>query len=128
MGEFDEVARMRSREAGVLEKAQHQLGAVYLTGYVVECYVKHLLQQQGTPFPRGREGHNLRGLWEATGFPEPSGHAQLFFQHWDTALRYVTELPEGVDADDLLRGGRDLARWVTQRTRQNASRRRRVSR
>ncbi|GAA2058454.1 hypothetical protein GCM10009757_38350 [Streptomyces cheonanensis] len=107
----------------VLTEAKQPLGAVYLAGYVVECRLKRFLQLRSIRFPRsGSEGHNLRGLWASAGFSKPPGHGGLFIDHWDTDLRYKTELPEGVDSEDLLKGGRDLAGWVATRIRQVGSR------
>ena len=37
-----------------------------MAGYAIECSLKALLQKQGIPFPQsGREGHNLKGLWQS---------------------------------------------------------------
>ncbi|MGA4857474.1 hypothetical protein ACPCAB_12545 [Streptomyces koyangensis] len=123
MSSFNEVANLRATEVQVLTEAKKTLGAVYLVGYVVECRLKHFLQLNGIPFPRsGREGHNLRGLWQSTGFTKPYGHPSLFIEHWDTELRYRIALPAGVDAEDLLQGGQQLAGWVATRIRQSGSR------
>ncbi|MBW5483492.1 hypothetical protein [Streptomyces bambusae] len=97
---------------------------MYLAGYVVECKLKHLLHLRGIRFSRrGAEGHNLRGLWDSAGFPAARGHAALFLEHWGTELRYETQLPKGTDPHDLLKGGRELAQWVTRRIRQAESNR-----
>lgn len=123
MSNFNEVANLRGAEVQVLAESKKTLGAVYLAGYVVECRLKHFLHLNGIPFPRnGREGHNLRGLWESAGFTKPYGHASLFIDHWDTELRYKIALPAGVEAEDLLCGGRHLAGWVATRVRQAGSR------
>jgi hypothetical protein len=122
MSNFNEVASMRAVEVRVLAESKRTLGAVYLAGYVVEWRLKHFLHLNSVPFPRsGREGHNLRGLWRSAGFAKPYGHAALFIDHWDTELRYKVTLPAGVDADDLLRGGQQLAGWVATRVRQAGS-------
>ncbi|WP_228976924.1 hypothetical protein [Streptomyces sp. DH12] len=129
MTNFCDVAGLRAKETQILADAGQALGAVYLAGYVVECRLKHFLHVRGIPFPRsGREGHNLRGLWETACFPKPPGHGGLFLAHWGTELRYATELPKGVDADDLLKGGRDLAGWVSTRIRDAGSKARGRSR
>ncbi|MEU9774106.1 hypothetical protein [Streptomyces sp. NPDC047968] len=123
MSSFNEVANLRAAEVQVLAESKMALGAVYLAGYVVECRLKHFLHLNGIPFPRsGREGHNLRGLWQSAGFTKPYGHTSLFIDHWDTELRYKVALPAGVDAEDLLRGGKQLAGWVATRVRQTSSR------
>ncbi|MFI7274297.1 hypothetical protein [Streptomyces sp. NPDC049879] len=123
MSSFNEVANLRAAEVQTLAESKKTLGAVYLAGYVVECRLKHLLHLNGIPFPRsGREGHNLRGLWQSAGLTKPYGHASLFIDHWDTELRYKVALPVGVDAEDLLQGGQHLAGWVATRVRQTRSR------
>jgi hypothetical protein len=49
----------------------------------------------------------------------------LFMRFWSTSLRYTHELPDGVDAQTLLRGGRELAGMVAVRIR-HAGRRPRI--
>lgn len=123
MSNFHDVAALRAAEVHVLTSAKQTLGAVYLAGYVVECRLKHYLQLRGIRFPRsGSEGHNLRALWATAEFPRPAGHGGLFIDHWGTELRYTIVLPTGVNSEDLLKGGRDLAGWVSTRIRQVGSR------
>jgi hypothetical protein len=64
----------------------------------------------------GRAGLSLSDL---------SGYRALFLRFWSTSLRYTHELPEGVDAQTLLRGGRELVGMVAVRIR-HAGRRPRV--
>ncbi|MFD3540847.1 hypothetical protein ACFWUQ_15290 [Streptomyces sp. NPDC058662] len=122
MSNFHDVARVRATEAQILRDAGQVLGAIYLAGYVVECRLKHYLHMRGIRFSRsGREGHNLRGLWASASFPNPRGHGELFLSHWGTELRYEAELPKDVDPGDLLKGGTDLAGWVSTRIRDAGS-------
>jgi hypothetical protein len=126
MSTMQDVARLRATEAGVLDSSGHRLGALYLQGYNVECLLKHLHDVRGKPRPTyGRDGHNLRQLWESAGMrvADTTGHAGEFLALWSTGLRYEFGLPPGADPDTLQSGALDLAARVTARVR-TASRRR----
>lgn len=117
---FEDVARARARESALLRRHGHSCAAVYLAGYVVECRLKTLLDRQGKKFSRsGTMGHDLVGLWDTAGLRvrDLSGHKLEFIQFWKTALRYEAALPLGVDVDNLLRGGTELAGMVATRIR-----------
>lgn len=117
---FEDAARARAREASLMRRHGHDVAAVYLAGYVVECRLKHLLQRQGRSLPRsGASGHDLRTLWEQAGLrpQDLSGHRAEFMRFWNTSLRYQVELPKDVDVDNLLQGGRELASMVSVRVR-----------
>jgi HEPN domain-containing protein len=64
------VADERRDDALKLQQERSQsIASVYLAGYAIECTLKALLHKQGRSFPRGgRDGHNLRQLWEDCGF------------------------------------------------------------
>ena len=54
--EWVEVAKERSRDARILSDGRRSLGAVYMAGYSVECYLKAYLQKNGiSQPPRGKE-------------------------------------------------------------------------
>lgn len=110
-----------------MRRHDQNLAAVYLAGYVVECRLKVLLNRQGKRYPQsGRQGHDLLGLWEHAGLrgQDLSGHRGEFLRLWSTALRYESELPNNVDVENLLTGGRELASMVTVRIRNTQPRRR----
>ena len=44
--EWVEVAKERSRDARILSDGSRSLGAVYMAGYSVECYLKAYLQKK----------------------------------------------------------------------------------
>lgn len=44
--DFQELARVRLREAGALLRARHYDGAYYLAGYAVECALKACLARK----------------------------------------------------------------------------------
>lgn len=125
MAVLQDVARLRAVESRCLQSSGHSLGAVYLQGYNVECLLKHYYLLRRKRYPdRGREGHDLRSLWEGSGIPgPPGGHAREFLEVWSTALRYESALPAGADAECLLKGARDLATRVTYRIRSEGSNR-----
>ena len=118
-----EVAKERARDARILSDGKRSLGAAYMAGYAVECYLKAYLQKKGKGQPpRGNEGHNLRGLWSAAGFRvsdliDAGGNQTYFISNWDTRLRYQTALDPSLSADDLMRGAQKLAGLIQKRLR-----------
>lgn len=121
--EWVEVAKERSQDARILSGGSRSLGAVYMAGYAIECYLKAYLQQNGIGQPpRGKEGHNLRGLWSAAGFRlsdllDSDGNQTYFIDSWDTRLRYQTILDPGLSADGLVKGAQKLAGFIQKRLR-----------
>ena len=121
--EWVEVAKERSQDARTLSNGNRPLGAVYMAGYSIECYLKAYLQKNGiSQPPRGKEGHNLRGLWAAASFRlsdliDGSGNQTYFFNNWDTRLRYQIALESSLSADDLMRGAQQLAGLIQKRLR-----------
>jgi hypothetical protein len=117
---FEEVARARATEARALQDRGLLCGAVYMSGYVVECRLKALLRKQGKSFPTsGSAGHNLHALWEAAGLriDDLRGHKREFIDVWNTRMRYWADLPPGMDGISLLAGARELASMVAVRIR-----------
>lgn len=123
-----EVAKERSQDAQSLYNMKRSLGAVYMAGYSIECYLKAYLQKYGkSQPPRGNEGHNLRGLWFAAGFrisdlTDSGGNQTYFIDSCDTGLRYQTALGSGLSADDLIRGAQKLTGLIQKRLRSLARR------
>jgi HEPN domain-containing protein len=121
--EWVEVAKERSQDARNLSDGKRSLGAVYMAGYSVECYLKAYLQKNGiSQPPRGKEGHNLRGLWSAASFrlsdlSDSGGNRTYFLDSWDTRLRYQAALEPNLSADDLMRGAQELAGLIQKRLR-----------
>jgi hypothetical protein len=121
--EWVEVAKERAHDARALSDGNRSLGAVYMAGYSIECYLKAYLQKQGIRQPPlGKEGHNLRRLWLAARFRlsdlnDSSGNQTYFLNSWDTYLRYQTTLEPNVSADNLMRGAQSLAGLIQTRLR-----------
>lgn len=129
--DFQEAAKARLQEASCLAKQGHLTGAIYLAGYVVECRLKHYLVRLNRPFPRsGRQGHNLRALWETAGFrlEDLSGFKRAFMDTWSTDIRYSARLTSEHRLEDLFRAAQNLAAYVHQRQRYAGSRRPRKGR
>ena len=126
--EWVEVARERSQDARVLRDENRFLGAIYMAGYSIECYLKAYLQKQGISQPhRGKEGHNLRGLWAAASFrlsdlSDYGGNRTYFLDSWDTSLRYQAALEPSLSPDDLVRGAQELAGLIQKRLRSSVRR------
>ncbi|NES19004.1 MAG: hypothetical protein F6K41_08760 [Symploca sp. SIO3E6] len=127
------VANERALDAEAIHKNRPQsVCSVYLAGYAIECSLKALLQRQGKPFPKhGNEGHNLKALWEGSGFrlcdiQDSKGIQTFFIQKWDTALRYETSLPSnpGLTIADLIQGARQLTGKIQTAVRRRPKRRR----
>jgi HEPN domain-containing protein len=125
-----EVANERAQDARILSGGNRSLGAVYMAGYSIECYLKAYLQKNGiSQPPRGKEGHNLRGLWNTAGFRvsdlnDSDGSQAYFISRWDTQLRYQAVLESNHSPNDLMRGAKKLAGLIQKRLRSSARRRR----
>ncbi|NET56187.1 MAG: hypothetical protein F6K47_08420 [Symploca sp. SIO2E6] len=126
------VAKQRASDAEAISKHQPQsVGSVYLAGYAIECSLKALLHRQGRPFPQhGNEGHNLKGLWEASGFrlcdlQDTKGIQTFFLQEWNTAWRYETTIPSnpGLAIADLMQGAKLLTGKIQTAVRRRPKRR-----
>ncbi|WP_437877675.1 HEPN domain-containing protein [Sorangium sp. So ce513] len=113
-----EVANERAEDARAMLASNRPVGAVYMAGYAIECSLKALLKSKRKPFPTsGREGHNLRALWQAAGFlltdlRDRDGARSFFVEHWCTDLRYESTVDSPLAATDLLRGAQVLTSWI----------------
>ena len=112
---FEDAARARARESDILAQNGQMCGAVYLAGYVVECRLKTLLNKMGKPFhTSGSAGHDLLGLWDATGLPKAQrgGFRRAFLEYWNTSMRYSADINSGHSSEDLLKGAVELASFL----------------
>lgn len=120
------AAKLRFEEAEVLLKAGKSIGAVYLAGYTVECYLKALIldgvaprlrKQLPTEF-RGRRAHDiewLTGLYRRrvrVVVPKELVRHLTRVGFWDTDLRYATVLREEQDADGFMKSVVEIAKWA----------------
>jgi HEPN domain-containing protein len=66
---FKEVAKMRLEDAAVLLSGKRYHGAIYLSGYAVECALKWAITVNlGSPYlPKGFETHDLEAFVHAAG-------------------------------------------------------------
>lgn len=110
--------RLADAEA-IFKERPASAGSVYMAGYAIECSLKALLHKRGIAYPRrGQEGHNLGGLWKASGFnmsdiQDRKGTKAFFIQEWSTDWRYEKSLATGgLDIKDLLDGARKLSGWI----------------
>ncbi|NER00283.1 MAG: HEPN domain-containing protein, partial [Cyanothece sp. SIO2G6] len=93
--EWLSVSRDRGADAnGIVQNRPTSVGSVYMAGYAIECSLKALLQARNQPFPKhGEQGHNLRNLWQSSGFrlsdlSDSKGAKAFFINQWNTSLRY----------------------------------------
>jgi hypothetical protein len=124
---FEDAALARAREAHHLRDHGLMGGALYLSGYVIECRLKALLGKMGKSFPRsGRAGHDLIALWERAGlrYDDLSGFRKQFIDYWSTDLRYSGDIPASDRPEDLLAGAHSLAGYVQRRIRNTKGSRR----
>jgi hypothetical protein len=126
------IANERAADAEAMKSTRcTSIGGVYMAGYAIECSLKALLQIQGTPFPRhGKEGHNLRGLWESSGFrltdlSDVKGEKTFFMENWDTSLRYELTCSSNLTVIELVDGAKNLTGWIQSQIRRSSSRKHR---
>jgi hypothetical protein len=127
------VAKERAADAEAMKESRSlSTGPVYMAGYAIECSLKAYLQVKGIPFPkRGSEGHDLKGLWQATCFPisdlgDTNGAKAFYIQSWSTDLRYNASMEAGgLPCQELMKGARALTGLIQNRTRRTLLRRKR---
>jgi len=124
--EWQDVASERSTDASVLRDGQRVLAELYMLGLVVECYAKALCVEHSGDAPKGSAGHDLITILEQAGFGRMDlpPDCREFAESRDVALRYQVALPHGVDAQEQLNRGRELARWCKVRLNRPSRRRR----
>ncbi len=106
------------------------MGAIYLAGYAIECSLKAYLQREGKAFPTsGSDGHNLKGLWNASGFrfsdlPDTAGEKTFYMESWNTALRYESAYQFPVPPESLVEAAKELTGWIQNKIRRRSIHRR----
>ena len=118
---FKEVARLRSQDADVLLKENRLLGAVYLLGYSIECYLKFAACERNEwerlPKEVLMDGHHketklyVHKWWvlvEAAGIARSiRGQREIdaiysaLCEQWEPSLRYRTKQFAGKKGHDL---------------------------
>jgi len=124
--EWIDVAKERAADVEALKQRLNPVGAVYMAGYAIECSLKAYLQREGKPLPTsGSEGHNLKGLWKASGFrfgdlPDTAGEKTFYIEHWNTALRYESAYDFPVPIESLVEGAKELTGWIQKQIRRRS--------
>ena len=126
------VAMERAADADAMKiQRSTSIGCVYMAGYAIECSLKALLQNSGIPFPKhGQEGHNLRRLWETSGFRladinDSDGSKTFFIEKWDTSLRYELTCDSSLSVTELVDGAKQLTGQIINAIRRSNTRSRR---
>lgn len=117
-GDFQEISRIRRREAASLLKAKHYAGAYYLIGYAVECALKACIAKQTMryDFPPKKNivdkyySHDLENLINQAGLKldldENTNKYRKFHLNWSTVKdwkeqsRYRTDISRA-EAEEL---------------------------
>jgi HEPN domain-containing protein len=128
-GRFWQAAEERWKDAECLHKAGRFDGAVYLCGYVLECFLKYAVRvRTGRSALDEREardyGHDLYALLSATGFEEilyAQKRSDLFLAFvrlnnaWSTALRYMARSANARSSESFLNDTGAVRNWLQQR-------------
>lgn len=124
--EWIDIANERSSDAmALIEKRLDSVGSVYMAGYAIECCLKAYLKKKKKPFPmKGKEGHNLSGLWKSAGFSlgdlcDTAGEKTYFITSWNTDLRYAQRLDSTLSKEDLLKGAMSIVGIIKNQIRRN---------
>ena len=126
---FWRVARQRFTDAESLFREHRYIGAVYLTGYAVECSLKALILARTPPKDQatlvkgdfiGSRGHNLEHFKEL--LKEKNQHMpqevyEVFrrVNKWSTNLRYEVGLGSVQQASSYLEAAKQIMDWVEKR-------------
>ena len=123
------IAKERAADAEAMKTQRcTSIGCVYMAGYAIECSLKALLQNLGIPFPKhGQEGHNLRKLWEMSGFRltdlhDPTCSKTFFIENWDTSLRYELTCESSLSVTELVDGAKQLTGQIINKIRRSNTR------
>ena len=137
---FAQAAIQRHREAHILLEGGGYIGAIYLSGYVIECYLKYLIcerynvihladwereveQKTGIrPQVTSASGHFLEVLLDYAGLEDPlrrNAKAYAAFQivnQWHVGLRYYPSTTSRRNAERFLEAVEFIRRWLLTRT------------
>ncbi|WP_175087876.1 HEPN domain-containing protein, partial [Candidatus Frankia nodulisporulans] len=106
-----EVARERGKDADALHEKARQLGALYLTGYVVEAYAKALgIALNGLRF---RRDHRLVLLLEDCGIRRADlpHDLRVYADRRTVEMRYDPVLSPTIDYETELASAQALTQW-----------------
>ena len=131
--DFQRLADLRAREAGVLARSRNQQGAFYLGGYAIECALKARIARETRrhefppkkSFVRAVYSHDLENLLKLAGLQDQlekdmkanPGLAANWgvVKSWKEESRYVTSGLKGKDFFDAIVGPDGVLPWIKQR-------------
>jgi hypothetical protein len=126
---FRQAAIERLKDAQCLHNNQRFEGAIYLCGYVLECFLKFVIcetrKQQGMDSGEAKRlGHNLIELLATSQLRNALAQNQdlwVAFQginnRWSPELRYSGRTTDRRTSEVFLRDAKDLRNWLSQQTR-----------
>jgi len=121
---FRAASEERWRDASCLHRAGRFDGAIYMCGYVLECFLKFVLcERRGQACIELEEAkrlsHNLPALLDAAGLrPALTSEPDLWvaFQRisgrWDPQMRYAGKTEGEKSSEAVLRDTKDLRNWL----------------
>ena len=126
---FREASDERWEDAQCLHRAERFDGAIYLCGYVLECFLKYVLcerrKQPGLELKEAQKfGHKLSQLMDATelgNLLSENKDLWLAFQsmnnQWSVEIRYWGKKSARGASETFLRDTQDLRNWLQTRLR-----------
>ena len=133
MRDFQRLADLRAKEAGILARNGCEQGAYYLAGYAVECALKACIAKKTKrhEFPPKRDyvdkvySHKLDTLLELADLKKQRDEEMkknkafeanwLFLKDWNEGTRYVTSGLKGKDLYEAVTGTDGVLPWIKQR-------------
>jgi len=131
--DFQRLADLRAKEAGILARNGCEQGAYYLAGYAVECALKACVAKKTKrhEFPPDRNyvssvySHNLETLLEKADLKEQLDEDMkknqalklnwLVAKDWNESKRYVTSRLKGKDLYRAITDSDGVLEWIKQR-------------
>jgi len=119
-------AFQRHEDAQILLRNEHTTGAVYLSGYGVECILKALLLDALVPVQRqlvlesfrGKQAHDFDWLRtqylvnRGSRFPPFVSEAFTLVKDWSTDMRYWPRTLKTDEAEGFLNAARTILEWA----------------
>lgn len=131
--DFQVLADLRAKEAGILVKGRKEQGAYYLGGYAVECALKACIAKKTKrhQFPPDREyvgkvySHNLTGLLKEAGLEKQLEQDMknsrklarnwVVVKGWNESARYLSSGLKGKDLYTAVTDADGVLLWIKQR-------------
>ena len=131
--DFQRLAGLRAKEAGILARSGCEQGAYYLAGYAVECALKACIAKKTErhDFPPKRDyvdkvySHRLETLLELAELQEQFKDSMdmnralaenwLIVKKWNEGKRYVASGLKGKELHEAITGANGVLSWIKQR-------------